>query len=66
MWRQSQSKERQRRHPFVGGSIAVANAVSLVKLMSAHGADPDIEGGQGKPARETSYRYGAPEIADAP
>jgi len=45
--------------------FARENAASLVKLLLAHGADPDIKDGQGKSARESSYWYGAAEIRQA-
>ena len=59
-------------HPGANGETPLRNAlygepnaVEIVQLLLAHGADPDIKDGQGKTARQISYGYGPAGIRSA-
>jgi hypothetical protein len=59
-------------HPAANGETPLRNAfygepnaVQIVQLLLAHGADPDIKDVQGKTAREISYGYGPAAIRSA-
>lgn len=59
-------------HPGANGETPLRNAfygepnaVEIVQLLLAHGADPDIKDSQGKTARQISYGYGPAAIRSA-
>lgn len=48
--------------PLHNALYAESHRLEIVKLLLAHGADPDVKDNQGKTAREISYGYGPPGI----
>jgi ankyrin repeat protein len=51
--------------PLRDAMLAGPHAVTVVQLLLAHGANPDIKDSQGRTAREISYGYGSPSIRAA-
>lgn len=51
--------------PLRDAMLAGPRAVTVVQLLLAHGANPDIKDSQGKTVREISYGYGSPLIRAA-